>query len=75
MNLTAVTEKIDVQEQADALKTSATTADVALGGERIEEAPAQNRNYLNFVLAAPAVSSSAGANTTRRGPSRLIFVL
>jgi hypothetical protein len=56
---------MEVQEQADALQTSATTANVALGGERIEEAPAQNRNYLNFVLAAPAVSASAGSNTSR----------
>jgi hypothetical protein len=61
----SVTERLEVQEQADALQTSATTANVALGGERIEEAPAQNRNYLNFVLAAPAVSASAGSNTSR----------
>jgi hypothetical protein len=50
----SVTERLEVQEQADALQTSATTANVTLGGERIEDAPAQNRNYLNFVLAAPA---------------------
>ena len=60
-----VTERMEVQEQADALQTSSTTANVALGGERIEDAPAQNRNYLNFVLAAPAVSASAGSNTSR----------
>lgn len=61
----SVAEKMDVQEQADALQTTATTANIALGGERIEEAPAQNRNYLNFVLAAPGVSASAGSNTSR----------
>jgi len=60
-----LSEKMEVQEQADALQTTATTANVALGGERIEEAPAQNRNYLNFVLAAPGVSASAGSNTSR----------
>ncbi len=60
-----LTERVDVQEQADALQTAATTANVALGGERIEEAPAQNRNYLSFVLGAPAVSASAGTNTSR----------
>src|SRR5947209_7008289 len=61
----SVTERLEVQEQADALQSSATTANVALGGERIEDAPASNRNYLNFVLAAPAVSASAGTNTSR----------
>src|SRR3954452_13577099 len=61
----SVTERLEVQEQADALQTSATTASVALGGDRIEDAPAQNRNYLNFVLSAPGVSPSAGANTSR----------
>jgi hypothetical protein len=38
---------------------------MTLGGERIEEAPASNRNYLNFVLAAPAVSASAGSGATK----------
>ena len=65
MTPASVSEKLDVQEQADSLQTSATTSNIALGGERIEEAPAQNRNYLNFVLAAPAVSASAGTNTSR----------
>jgi Carboxypeptidase regulatory-like domain len=58
MSPASVMERMEVQEQADTLQTSATTANVALGGERIEEAPAQNRNYLNFVLSAPAVSAS-----------------
>src|SRR5579859_632848 len=65
MSPASVTTRLDVQEQADFLQSSATTANVALGGERIEEAPASNRNYLNFVLAAPAVSASAGTNTSR----------
>ncbi len=34
----SVTERLEVQEQADALHTSATTANVALGGEGIEDA-------------------------------------
>jgi len=38
---------------------------VALGYDRIEEAPAQNRNYLNFVLIAPGVAPSSGSNTQR----------
>src|SRR5260370_39670346 len=65
MNPASVTTRLDVQDQADFLQSSATTANVALGGERIEDAPASNRNYLNFVLAAPAVSASARTNTSR----------
>lgn len=65
MNLAAVSQKLDVQEQADALQTTAPSANVTLGGDRIEEAPAQNRNFLNFVLIAPGVAASAGANTSR----------
>ena len=41
------------------------TAGVALGSERIEEAPARSRNYLNFVLAAPGVATSAGSASQR----------
>jgi hypothetical protein len=55
MSPASVTTHLDVQEQADSLQTSATTANMTLGGERIEEAPASSRNYLNFVLGAPAV--------------------
>ena len=65
MNLATLTQKLDVQEQAEALQTTAITQNVALGGDRIEEAPAQNRNYLNFVLVAPGVAPSQGANTGR----------
>jgi len=65
MNLATLTQKLEVQEQADALQTTAITENVAFGGDRIEEAPAQNRNYLNFVLVAPGVAASQGANTSR----------
>ncbi len=65
MSLASVADRIEVQEQAEALKTSANTADATLGGERIEEAPAQNRGFLSFVLASPAVAASSGANTMR----------
>jgi len=65
MTLAALTQKLDVQEQADALQTTAVTENVTFGGDRIEEAPAQNRNYLNFVLVAPGVAASQGANTSR----------
>jgi hypothetical protein len=60
-----VTERLEVNEQPEAIDTAATTSSVALGTERIEEAPAQNRNYLNFVLVTPGVAASSGSNTLR----------
>jgi hypothetical protein len=60
-----VTERLEVNEQPEAIDTAATTSSVALGTERIEEAPAQNRNYLNFVLVTPGVAASSGSNTMR----------
>jgi len=58
-------ENLEVREQTEALDTTATSSSVALGDERIEETPAQNRNYLNFVLVAPGVTPSSGSNTQR----------
>lgn len=60
-----VTEKLEVKGSEDAVETTASTASVALGYERIEEAPARSRNYLNFVLAAPGVAPSAGSASQR----------
>jgi Carboxypeptidase regulatory-like domain len=60
-----VIEKIEVKGQPDALEATATTAAATLGGDRIEEAPASNRNFLNFVLIAPGAASSAGSNAQR----------
>jgi hypothetical protein len=60
-----VVQSLEVREQVEALDTAATSSSVALGYERIEETPAQNRNYLNFVLVAPAVVPSSGSNTQR----------
>src|SRR6266436_4669879 len=60
-----VIEKIEVQGQPEALEATATTAAATLGGDRIEEAPASNRNFLNFVLIAPGAASSAGSNSQR----------
>lgn len=57
-----VTERVDVKEEPEGIDVTASTASVALGYERIEEAPARSRNYLNFVLAAPAVAPSAGSS-------------
>ena len=60
-----VNESLEVHEEAEALQPTATNANVILGGERIEEAPAPSRNFLNFVLIAPGVASSSGSNTSR----------
>ena len=65
MKLGEISERLEVKEQPEALDTTATTSSVALGYDRIEEAPAQNRNYLNFVLVAPGVAPSSGSNTQR----------
>ncbi|HET8547671.1 MAG TPA: TonB-dependent receptor [Bryobacteraceae bacterium] len=58
-------ERLDVTETPDAVESAASTASVALGFERIEEAPARSRNYLNFVLSAPAVAPAAGSSSQR----------
>lgn len=60
-----LTEKIEVREEPEAIDVTASTASVSLGYERIEEAPARSRNYLNFVLAAPAVAPAAGSSSQR----------
>lgn len=60
-----LTERVEVSETPEAIDLTASSASVALGNERIEEAPARSRNYLNFVLAAPAVAPSAGGSSQR----------
>ncbi len=65
MKLAQVIEKVEVKEQPEALDAASTAPSVALGYARIEEAPAQNRNYLNFVLVAPGVAASSGSNSQR----------
>lgn len=60
-----ITESVEVTAESGAVDTEATVSSAALGGERIEESPSTNRNYLNFVLVAPGVAASAGSNTQR----------
>lgn len=60
-----VVQRLEVVERPDAIQATATTQNVALGNERIEETPAPGRNYLNFVLTAPGVSPAAGSNARR----------
>jgi hypothetical protein len=38
------TQRIEVTDKPDAVEPAAATASAALGGERIEEAPARSRN-------------------------------
>lgn len=50
MKLAQHSEDVEVKDQPEALETNAITGSVALGGERIDENPTQNRNYLNSRL-------------------------
>ena len=65
MSAAGVAESVEVKGETEALQATATASSVALGYDRIEETPSQNRNYLSFVFAAPGISPSAGANTQR----------
>ena len=62
-------QNITVSEEPAALDVSQPTLATTVDKERIEELPVRSRNYLNFVLLAPGVSSSpappAGATTSQ----------
>ena len=60
-----IIERVEVKEHPEAIDVAASTASVAIGYERIEEAPSRSRNYLNFVLVAPAVAPAAGSSSPR----------
>ena len=55
----AITTQVTVSAQPPAIDPSQTSVSSAVDRERIEELPVQSRNYLNFALLAPGVSSSA----------------
>jgi len=65
LQLAAVASSVQVQEQLGPVDVTATSSSAALGTERIEEAPSQNRNYLAFVLLAPGVAPAAGSKAQR----------
>src|SRR5438105_4406492 len=65
LQLAGVVGKVDVKERSDAVEAAATTSSVALGYDRIEEAPARSRNYLNFVNLSPGVAPSSGSSSQR----------
>ena len=54
----STSEKVTVSAQPSALDTSQTSVVFSVDQERIEELPVRSRNYLDFVLLAPGVSSS-----------------
>jgi hypothetical protein len=54
-----VTTQVTVTAQPPAIDPAQISVTSAVDRERIEELPVQSRNYLNFVLLAPGVSSSA----------------
>jgi hypothetical protein len=54
-----VTTQVTVSGQPPAIDLAQTSITSSVDKERIEELPVQSRNYLNFVLLAPGVSSSA----------------
>ena len=55
-------EKVTVSAQPSAIDTSQTSVVSSVDQERIEELPVRSRNYLDFVLLAPGVSSSPAAS-------------
>jgi hypothetical protein len=65
LSLAQAGTSIDVNEQPEALNTTAATAGVGIGGEVLEETPSQSRSYLGVVLLAPGLAPAAGSNALR----------
>ena len=58
-----VQQQITVSEAGPPIDVSRTTVATTVGPERIEESPVVSRNYLNFVLLAPALSPTNNQRT------------
>src|SRR5467141_794629 len=58
----SVSEQVTVNAQPSSLDPSQSSVVSSVDQERIEELPVRSRNYLDFVLLAPDVSSSPGAS-------------
>jgi outer membrane receptor for ferrienterochelin and colicin len=56
--LASASEQVTVSAQTSSLDLSQTSVLSSIDQERIEELPVRSRNYLDFVLLAPGVSSS-----------------
>jgi hypothetical protein len=69
--------EVTVSAQPPAIDTSQTSVVSSVDQERIEELPVRSRNYLDFVLLAPGVSSSPAASavsgSTPQGGSGFTF--
>jgi outer membrane receptor for ferrienterochelin and colicin len=58
----STSEQVTVSARTSAIDTSQTSVVSSMDQERIEELPVKSRNYLDFVLLAPGVSSSPAAS-------------
>lgn len=72
LSLASAAQQVAVTAQPSTLDTSQTSVVSSIDQERIEELPVHSRNYLDFVLLAPGVSSSppvtnAGGTTPLAG--------
>lgn len=56
--------EVTVNAQPSVMDPSQTSVVSSIDQERIEELPVRNRNYLDFVLLSPGVSSSPAASST-----------
>src|SRR5260370_35562400 len=61
----SASEQVTVNAQPSSLDPSQSSVVSSVDQERIEELPVRNRNYLDFVLLAPGVSSSPTASGAR----------
>jgi hypothetical protein len=75
--LASASETVTVTTQPSAIDTSQTSVVSSVDQERIEELPVRSRNYLDFVLLSPGVSSSprafAGSGATPVAGSGFTF--
>src|ERR1700722_14604242 len=60
--LASASEGVTVRTQPPGIDTSETSVVSSVDQERIEELPVRSRNYLDFVLLAPGVSSAPAAS-------------
>jgi len=63
LSLASASEQVTVRAQTADLDTSQTSVVSSVDQERIEELPLRSRNYLDFVLLAPGVSTSPPSGT------------
>jgi hypothetical protein len=79
LSLGAVEQSVSVSGQTPAIDVARTSVSTVIDTERVEELPVRSRNYLEFVLLAPAVAPSqpgggqAGATTAARPDSGFSF--